>query len=93
MILHNEVTRLWTFPSFWSGGVTVSRTPDNPSRKFWGCHNFKESSRCRFFKWVDECGNKFIQQEDKLMCVMKIVAELLMFIAIMLVIVALKNVI
>ncbi|CAH1452794.1 unnamed protein product [Lactuca virosa] len=80
--------------------VAVSRTSDNPGRKFWGCPNFKESSRCRFFKWVDECGNKSIQQEDELMGLMKIVAELmglmkivaglLMFNAIMLVIVVLK---
>nr|KAJ0221397.1 hypothetical protein LSAT_V11C200057490 [Lactuca sativa] len=50
-----------------------------------------------FFKWVDECGNKSIQQEDELMGLMKIFAELmglmkivaglLMFNAIMLVIV------
>nr|KAJ0188713.1 hypothetical protein LSAT_V11C900479530 [Lactuca sativa] len=70
--------------------VAVSRTPDNPGRKFWGCPNFKESSRCRLFNWMDECGNKSIQQEDELMGLMKIVVGLLLFNAIMLVIVVLK---
>nr|KAJ0213641.1 hypothetical protein LSAT_V11C400183480 [Lactuca sativa] len=45
-------------------GVSISRTPDNPGRKFWGrpnyqgCSNFPkrnvEGGNCGFFKWADE---------------------------------------
>nr|KAJ0214984.1 hypothetical protein LSAT_V11C300122560 [Lactuca sativa] len=34
-------------------GVSVSRTPDNPGRKFWGCPNYQEATVV-FFKWADE---------------------------------------
>ena len=33
--------------------IKVSRTSDNPGRRFFGCQNYKVQP-CAFFKWVDE---------------------------------------
>nr|KAJ0190072.1 hypothetical protein LSAT_V11C800419990 [Lactuca sativa] len=36
-------------------GESISRTPDNLERKFWGCPNYQvEGGNCGFFKWADE---------------------------------------
>ncbi|CAH1432768.1 unnamed protein product [Lactuca virosa] len=41
--------------------VFVSRTPENPGKKFWGCPIYKGEGGCGFFRWVDDEG---IQKQD-----------------------------
>ncbi|KAL4571088.1 hypothetical protein LXL04_017838 [Taraxacum kok-saghyz] len=36
-------------------GLSISGTPWNPGREFWGCPNYQvEGRNCGYFKWVDE---------------------------------------
>ncbi|KAL4583936.1 hypothetical protein LXL04_008522 [Taraxacum kok-saghyz] len=44
--------------------ISIFRTPDNPGRKFRGCHNYKDpDGGCSYFKWLDE--EDFIPSKDQ----------------------------
>ncbi|XP_023736850.1 uncharacterized protein LOC111884764 [Lactuca sativa] len=74
-------------------GVSVSRTPDNPGRKFWGCPNYQvEGGNCVFFKWADgELGqNMEMCHTEEIKPLSEVIIGLLVAISLMLGIVVIK---
>ncbi|KAL4577331.1 hypothetical protein LXL04_013439 [Taraxacum kok-saghyz] len=78
--------------------ISVSRTSDNPGRKFRGCPNYKDpDGGCGYFKWLDEddfvsSNNKWCrtQQRNTVTMLLTLIVGLLMAILICLVIVVIK---
>ncbi|KAL4576601.1 hypothetical protein LXL04_012697 [Taraxacum kok-saghyz] len=78
--------------------ISVSRTSDNPGRKFRGCPNYKDpDGGCGYFKWLDEddfvsSDNKWCrtQQMNTVTMLLTLIVGLLMAILICLVIVVIK---
>ncbi|KAL7614362.1 hypothetical protein Lser_V15G07116 [Lactuca serriola] len=80
--------------------IYVSRTPENPGRKFRGCPNYQdEDGGCGHFKWVDEEEDEFrafkkqlnLQHKDiESVMLLKLIVGLLVSILVCLVAVVIK---